>query len=238
MQIFTILAVVLGLAASKASADMLSMAGIENCPNKCDKVFDRTQYAITDQPGADSFEYRSCIIGCNQCATQLEKGPQTPESDNCFSYCKTYNYAKNGIRKGVIEPDKACIMGCLINTCQKVCIGGTTDQNVTPNNQQYWWGLGGPGCSIKTGLGYVQNPDYGNPNSPSGPGATTAQKQCCTNAFNLCYYNGPTTTTNYANVVLVAQRTCKNYVKSTNVDAICSYYNDPQQCGTQGMVPV
>lgn len=236
MKFVAVIALVFGLVASNVSASELE--GIENCPNKCDKVFDRTQYAISGQANQDSFEYRSCIIGCNRCQTELEKAITDPAQDGCFDYCKTYNYGKNGIRKGVIEPDKACIMGCVINTCQKVCIGGTTDHSITPANKNSWWGQGGTGCSIKSGLGYVQNPDYGNPDSPAGPGATTAQKQCCTNAFNLCNYNGPTTTTNYANVVLVAQRSCKSYVKSTNVDAICSYYNDPQQCGTPGMVPV
>jgi hypothetical protein len=97
--------------------------------------------------------------------------------------------------------------------------------------------LGGPGCSIKSGLGYVQNPDYGNPDSPAGAGASKAQKQCCTNAFNLCYYNGDKTTTNYANVVLVAQRSCKKLVGSTDTTAICNYYDNPQKCGKQGMVP-
>jgi len=225
-------------------ADMQQLMGISNCPNKCNKVFDRTQYAISDQPGADTFEFRSCIIGCNQCSSVLSKLPSegtsqsdnTNSNDNCFQFCKTFNYGGRGIRKGLIEPDKACIMGCIINTCQQICTGGTTDNQVTPANQNLWWGLGGNGCSIKGHQGYVQNPQYGNPNQPGGQGATD-QKQCCTNALNLCSYNGDKSSINYHNVVLVAKRSCAPFVKEGNnaTEAICNFFGVPRNCGTQGM---
>lgn len=233
----TLIAVVFGLLVGSAYAFESSISaeveGIENCHNKCDKVFDRLQYAISDQPGASTFEYRSCIIGCNRCNRQLSN-PDISD-DQCFNFCKTYNYGANGIRKGVIEPDKACIMGCVINTCQEVCWGGTTQNKVTPQNSQFFWNMGGHGCSIKGNLGYVQNADYGNPNAPLGPGASTGQRQCCSNAFNLCFYNGDKTSTNYANVVLVAQRTCRGFASSNNVDSICQYFNVEQNCGVPGM---
>jgi len=211
----------------------LSEQGEENCPNKCDKVFDRTQYAISNINTSFTFEYQSCLIGCSQCQTELNTGTT---NDTCFVFCKNFDYGKAGIRKGVIEPDKACLMGCVINLCQDICIGGTTDPKVTPQNAQFFWGQGGVGCSIKTGLGYVQNPSYGNPNGPSGEGGSAKVAQCCSNAFNLCFYNGPTTTTNYANVLLVAQRTCSSFVSSTDTSSICNFYNNPQNCGTQGLL--
>lgn len=231
----TVIVAVLALIAGSASAMQNSVEGIENCHNKCDKVFDRLQYAISDQPNLATFEFRSCIIGCNRCQREL-KEPNVAD-DTCFDFCKTYDYSKNGIRKGVIEPDKACLMGCVINTCQEICWGGTTDMNITPQNAQFFWGQGGHGCAIKGGLGFVQNPSYGNPDSPVGPGANEAAAQCCTNAFNLCFYEGDKASTNFANVVLVAQRSCRKFVPSRNVDAICTYYNNPQNCGTIGMVP-
>jgi len=215
--------------------ELARLEGIQNCANKCDKVFDRTQYAINDQPGANTFEFRSCIIGCNQCSAELAKNPS---SDSCFLFCKNFDYAGQSIRKGVIEPDKACIMGCVINTCQSICFGGTTDFVQTPQNSQFFWNGGGHGCSIKGMLGYVQNPNYGNPNAPAGAGASEAEKQCCTNAFNLCFYNGDTSSINFANVLLVAQRTCSKFVGSTDTNAICAFYNTIQNCGTPGLFPV
>jgi len=235
MKSFVILLVMLLAGSASALEFSLAAEGIENCHNKCNKVFDRTQYAISDQPNQSTFEFRSCIIGCNRCKRQLAQ-PNVPD-DRCFDFCKTFDYRRAGIRKGVIEPDKACIVGCVINTCQEICWGGTTDQTQTTLNAQFFWNGGGHGCSIKGGLGYVQNPDYGNPNAPSGAGASEGQKQCCTNAFNLCFYNGDKASTNYANVVLVAQRSCKKFVSSQDTTDICTFYNNPQNCGTQGMVP-
>jgi hypothetical protein len=118
MQILMALALLLGVANSFGFE--LQSGGIQNCANKCDKVFDRLQYAIADQPNQDTFEFRSCILGCNRCQTQLSSSVD----QSCFKWCKTFDYGGAGIRKGVIEPDKACIMGCVINTCQEVCTGG------------------------------------------------------------------------------------------------------------------
>jgi len=224
------------VAVAFAAEDSAEVGGIENCYNKCDKVFDRTQYAISDQPDADTFEYRSCVLGCDKCSKDLKA--TAPKADACLKFCKTFNYKKNNIRKGIIEPDKACIVGCIIQTCQGVCAGGTTDQNITPANSKYWWGQGGPGCAIKGGNGYVQNPDYINPDSPGGEGANSQLKSCCANAFNMCHYWGDTASTNYANVVIVAKRFCKPLVGTDNQEKICEFYNEPANCGTQGMAPI
>ena len=212
----------------------MELEGIENCPNKCDKVFDQTQYAISNEPNQTTFEYRSCLIGCAQCQAELAANPT---HDTCFLFCKNYNYAANGIRKGVIEPDKACIMGCVINTCQQICYGGTTDPVVTANNSQFFWGYSGHGCSLKSDLGYVQSPLYGNADGPSGEGASNAVSTCCTQAYNLCNYVGDTSSTNYANVLLVTQRKCKQFVSSQTTADICNFYNGAQNCGTQGLIP-
>lgn len=231
-----LLLLVLLFGAAMGNANFLETFGIQNCQNKCNKVFDRLQYAIADQPGANTFEFRSCVIGCNQCSTILN----SDSNPSCFRFCKSFNYARSGIRKGLIEPDKACIMGCVINTCQEICTGGTLDRSVTEENRDLWWGLGGDGCSIKGGGGYVQNPEYGNPDSPGGVGGDFSQKKCCANAFNLCFYTGDQTSQNFANVQLVARRTCGKFVpsgQSGNDTAICEMYNNPQRCGNPGMGP-
>jgi hypothetical protein len=222
------------LAALAASASAFELSGTANCPNKCEKVFDRTQYAISDQPGMDTFEFRSCVLGCGQCDSELTSGSA---DDTCFNYCKDLDYKSMGIRKGIIEPDKACMIGCMINTCQEVCLGGTADPDVTPANQYLWWGQpGATGCSIKTGLGYIQNANYANPNSPQGSGATEGVEQCCTNAMNLCQYTGPMgNNVNYKNVQRVARRSCKTWVPSQKDADICDFFNTPANCGTQGM---
>ena len=107
-----ILAAVMALVAS-ANAMEVSVGGVYNCPNKCEKVFAKTQYAISDQPNMTTFEYRSCLLGCSQCSSELDA---SATDDNCFEFCKNFDYFAAKIRKGVIEPDKACLMGCVINT--------------------------------------------------------------------------------------------------------------------------
>ena len=119
-------------------------------------------------------------------------------------------------------------------------MGGTSDFDITPANQAMWWGQpGSTGCSIKTGLGYVQNTDYANPDSPIGEGANSGLEQCCTNAMNLCQYVGPKdNNVNYKNVQLVARRSCKQWVPSGKDAHICDFFASPANCGNQGMVPI
>ena len=110
MHVLSLVAAFAGV--SSALANSLEVQGIDNCYNKCDKVFNALQYAIVNQPNATTFEYRSCIIGCDECSSELA---QNVTNDHCFEFCKTYDYSGNNIRKGIIEPDKACLIGCVIN---------------------------------------------------------------------------------------------------------------------------
>jgi len=52
---------------------------------------------------------------------------------------------------------------------------------------------------------------------------------------NRSNYNGDTSTTNYANVLLVSRRSCGAFVPSGNTDELCTWYSNPQNCGEQGM---
>jgi len=87
--------------------------GIQNCENKCEKAFNRLAYQISAADGRRTFEFQACVRGCNQCAQDLEN---SAPHDNCFRTCKDYDWKSNGLVKGVIEPDKACMGGCVINT--------------------------------------------------------------------------------------------------------------------------
>jgi hypothetical protein len=100
--------------------------GVENCENKCDKAFNRFAYEIsTSSNPTETFEFRACVRGCDQCTADLASNA---DKSNCFRTCKDFDWKALGIVKGVIEPDKACIGGCIIQTCQAVCAGGTVDQ--------------------------------------------------------------------------------------------------------------
>jgi len=224
--------------------------GIQNCQNKCDKMFNNMAYAIlTQNPGSKTFEYRACIVGCAICNAQLKDKSGSPNSGSCLAECKNTNWldALDGsgnpspIVKGVIEPDKACQIGCIQNMCQGVCTGGTTDTNVTPANKNLWWtGDVNPslGCSIKTGAirpggFYSQNSAYSWWNSAAGPGGVSA---CCSNGISLCQYRGPKNTENYVQVINSAQRGCADVPgvgPLASVDTICSYVNTPGNCGNR-----
>ena len=87
--------------------------GIENCENKCDKAFNRFAYEISTTGSQETFEFRACVRGCTQCEADLAANA---DPSNCFRTCKNFDWTSLGIVKGVIEPDKACIGGCVINT--------------------------------------------------------------------------------------------------------------------------
>jgi hypothetical protein len=140
--------------------------GVENCVNKCKNTFDNTQYAIQTQTKS-TYEYFACEAGCKICDAQQRNGDN--DAGACFKTCKDTDWLTQmkddqgnpvTVVKGVIEPDKACEMGCVIQTCQVVCTGGTTDMKQTSANAKDWWpspnGCPGNkgnscGCSIKTG---------------------------------------------------------------------------------------
>ena len=132
------------------------------------------------------------------------------------------------IQKGTIEPDKACEMGCIINTCQFVCTGGTPDMTQAPSNQDSWWGSGG--CSIKTGA--IRPGGYYSQNSQYSLWNTQGAPACCANAYNLCFYQSDPSSENYANVLLMSQNACTGVVDDLSVTGICAYYNNVQNCGS------
>jgi len=201
--------------------------GIENCENKCDKAFNKMAYVINAQNGTRTFEFKACVMGCTQC--QADLSATNTSADHCFEYCKNFPWKDNGLLKGVIEPDKACLGGCVINTCQVICSGGTTDPTETPQNQQFFFDHGG--CSIKTAA-YSQFLEYVPFNSPNtGQGGSQAAASCCSNALSLCQYVGPTTTTNYQQLLANTANICKNFVATGTVGDICAFFSNPQNCG-------
>jgi len=226
------------------------VSGVQNCLNKCKNTFDNTQYAITSN-SQDTNEYQACAIGCKVCdAAQTNNDP---DGGICFKTCKDTDWLNMKddkgnpmvIVKGVIEPDKACEMGCVIQTCQVVCTGGTTDMKVTAANKNDWWPApnGCPnnagatcGCSIKTGAVrpggfYTQNSQYNYWNSGQiGQGGAS---ECCSNALTVCSYAGNKKSSNYKNAVSQMQSHCASVPGiGSSVGAICTWSTQPGNCGS------
>jgi hypothetical protein len=199
--------------------------GIENCENKCDKAFNRFAYMISATDGRRTYEFQACVKGCNQCAADLAN--DAPRG-NCFETCKNFDWKTNGIVKGVIEPDKACIGGCIINTCQVICAGGTVDPP-SSTNTQFFFPNGG--CSIKT-ASYSQSFEYVPWNSPNtAEGGSAEVARCCANALSLCDYVGDTNSANFAQLLTNTGNLCAAFVPSRTQAAICAYFANPQNCG-------
>jgi hypothetical protein len=162
-------------AAVKSAVTALETAqaqGTQNCFNKCQNMFNTMAYTVQNVQGQDTYEYSACRAGCSICSATI--AANEPDWHKCFYTCKqtdwTQNVDINGnpfpIVKGVIEPDKACIFGCIIGTCQDVCQGGSPD-DYAPDNAAKWWdsSVPGSGCTIKTGAirpggYYSQNSEY------------------------------------------------------------------------------
>jgi len=201
--------------------------GIENCENKCDKAFNKFAYELSTQTSQQTFEFQACVIGCNQCQQDLNS---STDPGNCFNFCKNYDWSSKGLIKGVIEPDKACLGGCMINTCQVICMGGTTDASPTPQNQQFFYPNGG--CSIKTAP-YSQYLEYVPFNSPnSGQGGSNTIAQCCANALSLCGYVGNKQSTNYQVLLAKTADFCNGFAASGSAEDICAFYAVPRNCGS------
>jgi hypothetical protein len=218
--------------------------GVQNCVNKCQGLLDRTAYAINTQQGDSTYEFQACVAGCGVCDSWLSKG-DFKDPTTCFTTCKNTDWTQmtgpDGqpvvVQKGIVEPDKACIFGCIIQTCQGVCSDGTTDMTVTPQNKKLWWNPPQTtGCSIKTGAirpggYYAQNSEYNYWNSPAGAGG---QQGCCSNAMNICNYKGNKKSKNYKTGVAQAQKQCANVPGAgTTVPSMCAYYADPANCGNR-----
>jgi hypothetical protein len=234
-------------AVSNAAQDvaLAQATGTQNCFNKCQNMFNTMAYTVNTggvpTTNGDTYEYSACRVGCEVCSAVI--AANEPDWHKCFYTCKQTDWLKNvdingdafPIVKGVIEPDKACIFGCIIGTCQDVCQGGSPD-DYSPDNAAKWWdsSLPGTGCTIKTGAirpggYYSQNSDYNYWNQPPGVGG---QKECCSNAYSLCNYEGPKGTTNYNKVVAQAKKYCASVPGAgNNPTAICTFFNDPANCG-------
>jgi len=229
---------VTGAAQEVSDAQVL---GTQNCFNKCQNMFNTMAYAVQTASGQDTYEYSACRVGCSICSANL--AANDPDWSKCFYTCKQTDWLQNvdingnpfPIVKGVLEPDKACIFGCIINTCQDVCQGGSPD-DMSPDNQALWWdsSVPGSGCTIKTGAirpggYYSQNSQYNYWNQPAGVGG---QSDCCSNAYSLCNYSGSKSTTNYKNVLKQAQKYCKSVPGAGNTQtSICAFFADPANCG-------
>jgi len=202
------------------------LEGVQNCPNKCDKVFNRMAYQISVN-GNNTFEYTSCLIGCNKCQAYLNQKPR-PTPKTCFEHCKNYDWKGNGILKGVIEPDKACMAGCIINNCQVICSDGS-EQPYNSKTKKLYWPNGG--CTIKT-ESYSQSSEYVPWNSPNtGQGGNTDVAKCCGNALSFCDYKGPQDTDNYRILYQVTGSMCATWVPSRGKAEICAFFNNPVNCG-------
>jgi hypothetical protein len=223
----------------------VEVEGVQNCKNKCDKMFNNMAYAIlTQNPGGNTYEFRACIVGCTICNAQMDD-KSNPSSGACLTACKDTDWLSavddqgvaSPIVKGVIEPDKACQIGCIQDMCQGVCTGGTPDIKQTKANKALWWtGSANPnlGCSIKTGSVrpggfYSQSGDYTWWNSAAGPGGVSS---CCSNGMSLCQYVGNKNTKNYRDVIASAVRGCSDVPGAGKTKtSICAYVNAPQNCG-------
>jgi hypothetical protein len=166
--------------------------------------------AQQQQANGGNNEYRGCVLGCNRCGAQRDNNEA---KDICFDYCKDYVYTNGDsnpspIKKGIIEPDKACIIGCVINLCQGLCTGSAPWADKQSN----------PGCQIQTGYG-VQTYSEGN-----------NFDQCCGNLQNVCTYQGPKgNNPNYKSVVSQAHKNCNGndgITSKSSVDDMCAVYND------------
>ena len=162
--------------------------------------------------------------GCSGCAADLAaKASKT----KCFTDCKNYDWKGNNILKGVIEPDKACIAGCIIQTCQGVCIGGTVDPPNKKNTKLFW---PNGGCSIKTEP-YSQQSEYVPYNAPIGPPGANLE-QCCSNALSLCLYAGNKSSANFAQLLANTGSFCSDFVPSKTEADICNFYHNAANCGS------
>lgn len=219
--------------------------GVQNCYTKCAYTFDNTAYSINSQQDQYTYEYQACKIGCDICTQQLANA--NSHGGDCYTTCKNTNFLDmtdaqgNPVQivKGVVEPDKACMFGCVINLCQVVCSNGTPDNWSKANANLWWQGTENPnlGCTIKTGFSrpdgfYAMSSQYNYWNSPSGSGG---QAGCCSNGMNLCKYPANSKLAVFKNSMGQAKKQCANVVgmkKPLNYKNICAWVSDASNCGS------
>jgi hypothetical protein len=239
-KIATVLVVLVGVAYAESTAESLrdlitesleanleiQAKGIENCANKCDKAFNRFAYEIATAGLTETYEFRACVIGCEQCTSDLAQADVN--NGNCFRTCKNKGWGAMGILKGVIEPDKACMGGCIIQTCQVICADGTVEPQTAANKNLFY---PNGGCSIKTER-YSQSFEYVPFDSPNnGQGGSEDVAVCCANALSLCEYVGDQTSANYRQLLANTGRFCSSFVESQDRPSICAFYRTPRNCG-------
>jgi len=219
--------------------------GVENCYTKCSYTFDNTAYSINSQQDQFTYEYEACKIGCDICTQQLQNA--NAQGGDCYTTCKNTDFLQmtdaqgNPVQivKGVVEPDKACMFGCVINLCQAVCSNGTPD-NWSKKNAKLWWqgdANANLGCTIKTGWSrpdgfYAMSSKYNYWNSPSGSGG---QAGCCSNGMNLCKYPANCKMAVCKNSMGQAKKQCANVPniqKPLNYNNICSWVKQTGNCGS------
>jgi len=91
---------------------MSEALGVSNCQAQCDNIL----------AGIATAGQQACTDGCNYC---LDGEKYLVPDNTCFTYCKTTDWSAQGICKDTIEPDKSCMLGCMISLCQgeDFCIG-------------------------------------------------------------------------------------------------------------------
>ena len=116
------------------------LTGVSNCEANCQAILSATSTAGVV----------ACTSGCQFC---LDGEKYLVPDNTCFEYCKTTNWSAQGICKDTIEPDKACMIGCINSLCQgSACVGCSASSNTqccyaskyTYNGTKY------PGCQSPT----------------------------------------------------------------------------------------
>lgn len=113
-----------------------SLESANNCLQKCAAIFK------VEEGSASAV---ACSQGCNFCKCSggstvggiavagnpnanskncLKTSGYKSNNNECFKYCKNYDWSAIGLCKDVVEPDKACMYGCINSLCQgDLCTG-------------------------------------------------------------------------------------------------------------------
>jgi len=118
---------------AETEADQQSAA---NCLQKCAAIFKVEQNSASAIACAQGCQYCKCSRGTTVNGIAVAGNPNAnsnnclsssgykSNNDECFSYCKSYDWSGIGLCKDVVEPDKACMYGCINALCQgNVCTG-------------------------------------------------------------------------------------------------------------------
>ena len=130
--------------------------GVSNCLSKCQTIL---ADPASKDPSASQY---ACSVGCDEC----KNNNWFRTADNtCFEMCKNKDWSAIGVCKDTIEPDKACMLGCIISLCQ-----GTLCTGCNTSNQSCCWNQGG--CASPTMSNGGSNCGTCNPDCAKYPGST------------------------------------------------------------------